>query len=105
MKEANAGFVLDIGHAIATANFLNIDYWMFIIDFLRLSPLMYHLSDTNTTTPYDDHLNIGDGDLDFMKLKSMLSNEKKISIETNKKSKDNLIDFEKDAVFLKGIFI
>ncbi len=103
IEEANVGFVLDIGHAIAAAIFYDKDYFNYIKEFNILAPEMYHLSDTDTRTPYDDHLNIGEGNLNFRKIFKIINIEKKISLETRKKSMENLDDFEKDIILLKKI--
>lgn len=103
LKNTDLGFVLDIGHAIATANSINLNHWNLIDDFLNLNPVMYHLSDADIDTSYDDHLNIGDGNLDFNKLKTMLVNGKNISIETQKKSEINLSDYVTDFTRLKAL--
>ncbi|RDG29039.1 hypothetical protein DV872_23750 [Oceanispirochaeta sp. M1] len=103
-RRCNVGFVLDIGHAIAAAVHYKIDYWNMIDDFLILKPEMLHLSDTDTTTPYDDHFNIGKGNMDFNKLKKRLIIDYMISIETNKKSLDKLDDFNDDVKSFRRIF-
>ena len=102
-NNSNVGFVLDIGHALAAAVYYKVDYWDFIDAFFLLKPDMLHLSDSDTTTPYDDHYNIGKGNFDFHKLKGRLLKSYNISIETNKKSKQNLDDYKEDVKSLRKI--
>ena len=62
---------------------------------------MYHLSDIESTSEMDQHLNYGQGNLDFEKLMEIIVKNPQITVETNKKSKDNLDDFILDVEFLR----
>jgi sugar phosphate isomerase/epimerase len=103
LKHSDVGFVLDVGHAIAAANYLKFDFWQMINRFLKLKPKMFHISDTDTKTIYDDHYNIGNGDFDFYKFLDMIPDGSIISIETMKKSKENLDDFCEDIKILRNV--
>lgn len=96
-------FCLDIGHAIASANCQKIEPYSYIEEFMKLEPSMYHLSDINVTSEMDEHLNYGQGTLDFERLFKIISKNPQITIETNKKSKENLDDFVQDVKFLRKI--
>ena len=100
---AGCGFCLDIGHAICSANSHKKDPYVYINEFARLNPKKIHLSDIDTSTELDEHLNFGYGKLDFSKLKTLLNNVGDVTIETNKKSKDNLEDFIEDVKFIRRV--
>lgn len=94
-------FCLDIGHAISSANCQGIEPYSYIEEFMKLNPYMYHLSDIEITSDMDQHLNYGLGTLDFERLFKIISKNPQITIETNKKSKENLDDFVADSKYLK----
>ena len=101
LENSSCGFCLDVGHAIAAANFQKIEPYEYIKEFLNINPKRIHLSDININNKFDEHLNFGDGTLDFNKVFNMLNNNTPITIETAKKSKFDLEDFVQDALFLK----
>ena len=100
---ANCGFCLDIGHAICSANSHKVDPYEYINQYSKLNPNKLHISDIHTDTVYDEHLNFGLGNLNFNKLTTLLKNIGDVTIETNKKSKENLDDFIKDVEFLRRV--
>ena len=101
---ANCGFCLDIGHAICAANSQKLDIYEYCKNFLKLEPNMYHLTDIkDITSPYDTHLHIGTGELDLKRIFEMIPDEKSITVETIKNSKENLNDFVNDAKMIKFI--
>lgn len=101
MDESGAGFCLDIGHGICAANSLNINYILFLKDFISLKPAMFHISDGEINGTIDKHYNIGNGSFDFNLLFSIIPDNAIISVETEKNSKDNLDDFTEDMKILK----
>lgn len=101
MDNVGCRFCLDIGHAISSANCQEIEPYFYIEEFMKLNPYMYHLSDIEITSDMDQHLNYGQGNLDFERLFKIISKNPKITIETNKKSKENLDDFVADSKYLK----
>lgn len=72
---------------------------------LSLNPSRIHLSDIHIDTELDEHLNYSFGNLDFKKIIEILPKNISITIETNKKSKEKLGDFEEDIFYLKKIKI
>lgn len=100
---AKCGFCFDIGHTVCSANSQKKEPYAFLHELMSLKPAMFHLSDvTDMTSPYDAHPHLGTGQLDIMRLKREIFPENAvISVETNKNSKENLDDFEKDTLFLK----
>lgn len=102
-KEANCGFCLDIGHAICAGNSLKIEPYQFIDEFFQLAPQKLHLSDIEVDSEFDKHLNFGCGNLDFRKLNYIFKSIGDITIETRKKSNENLNDFVEDVRFIRSI--
>ena len=100
---AKCGFCFDIGHAVCSANSQKKEPYAFLHELMSLKPAIFHLSDvTDMTSPYDAHPHLGTGQLDIARLKQEIFPENAvISVETNKDSKENLNDFEKDTLFLK----
>ena len=100
---AGCGFCLDFGHAICAANSQQTDIYAYCEDFLSLSPNMFHLTDnTDITSPYDTHPHLGEGQLDINKIKKMLPPDAIITLETDKKSKENLDDFIGDIKCMRN---
>lgn len=103
METAGCGFCLDFGHAICAANSLKINVYDYCKQFLQLTPSMFHLTDLDDiTSPYDSHLHLGTGQLDFDKILPLIPNDSYVTFETNKNSKENLNDFEEDMEWLKN---
>lgn len=103
ITETSLGFCYDIGHSFCAASSNQVDRWTQMMQFISLGPVMYHLSDGITTSEVDKHLNYGFGDYDLKKIIEMIPDESIISIETNKKSKENLEDFVSDVNFLRSM--
>lgn len=98
---ADCKFCLDIGHAICAANALLIEPYSYIEKMVQLKPERIHLSDIKINTTMDEHLNFGCGEIDYKKLLHIIPKGINITIETDKKSKENLDDFAKDVKYLK----
>lgn len=102
---AKCGFCFDIGHAICSANSQNKEQYSFLHELMSLNPTMFHLSDVkDMNSPYDAHPHLGTGELDIERLKrEIFYSDAIISVETNKNSKENLDDFEKDIEWLMNL--
>ncbi|MBQ2611898.1 hypothetical protein IJF81_05865 [bacterium] len=100
------GFCLDFGHAICAANSLKRDVFKHISDFFELNPQMFHLTDVNDITSiYDSHPHLNEGELDLKQIISLIPDEKYVTLETNKNSKENLDDFIVDCdIFRQNVF-
>lgn len=97
------GFCLDVGHCICAANSFKIEPYSYIKKLTTLNPVRIHLSDIHIDAALDEHLNFGLGNLDFKKVITMLPENINITIETCKKSRENLDDFISDVRFLREI--
>ncbi len=97
-------FCLDIGHALCSANSQGFEPYSYIESFLDLEPVMFHLSGIkDISSPVDSHLNLSDGQLDLTRIKNILPTQAKVSLETTKKSEDNLNDFEEDVKWMRSL--
>ena len=103
IENANCGFCLDIGHAICSANSQGIDPYKYVEQLVTLNPKRIHLSDIDTNSKYDQHLNYGQGNLDFERILNIIPKDINITIETTKSSKENLEDYKNDTMFLSNM--
>lgn len=99
--ETSLGFCLDIGHAVCYAAWARIEIETVIENFLKLNPIIFHLSDGDIDSQTDSHLNFGKGNIDLCRLIQMIPSNAYVSIETDKDEKLNLKDFENDAAYFK----
>lgn len=103
MDTAGCGFCLDFGHAICAANSQGADVYEYCEQLLKLNPNMFHLTDLDDiSSPYDSHLHLGTGQLDFNKILPMIPDGSYVTFETNKNSKEYLDDFVEDMKWLKN---
>ena len=103
---SGCGFCLDFGHAICAANSLQQEPYSYIEQFLQLNPDMFHLTDvSDMTSVYDSHPHLGTGQLDIKKVLNYIPDNKHITLETVKTSKDNVDDFINDCSIVKQLEI
>lgn len=105
IDNVGCGFCLDIGHAVCSANSQHIDPYEYIEKLVTLNPKRIHLSDIDTSSKYDQHLNYGQGSLDFKRILNIIPKDINITIETTKSSKTSLVDYKQDAAFLRNMMI
>lgn len=103
MEKTGAGFCLDIGHAISSANSHKIDAISYLKSFLELKPVMFHLSDGNYKSEMDSHGHFGSGDYPISKIMKLIPASGMITIESIKLSETKLDDFVKDVKFLREL--
>ena len=86
------GLCLDLNHAIKAAVSLKVNYKLFIEEFLKLNPKMFHISDGKLNNEKDEHLNIGEGDYDFEFLMSCVKENKLkyVTLETPRLNQETL---------------
>ena len=102
LQETGVGFCLDIAHAICAANAHKFDPYIYIGEFMKLNPKIFHISDNDITNIYDDHHNLGNGNYNFNKIAKFLPVDCLVSLETPKKFPDSLQDFEQDVTYLRN---
>ena len=72
-----------------------------IEEFLKFNPMLFHVSDGDTTTEKDVHKNLGKGDLDVKEFFSVIPDDGMVTIETPRETKPGLGDFIEDISYLK----
>lgn len=103
-REVGCEFCLDFGHALCSANSQDLEPYAYIEEFSKLSPVMYHVSGVESLdSRVDTHLNLRNGKLDPNFVGRILPKGAKVSIETVKKSKENLFDFEEDLEWMNSL--
>lgn len=102
MGVGGLGFCLDFSHAAKAAVGIGKDYKEYINEFLKLKPDMFHISDCSLKNEIDEHLNIGDGEMDFKFLKECILSVKSryVTLETPRK---NLNSFDEDLKNMKRL--
>ncbi|HEY3375045.1 MAG TPA: TIM barrel protein [Candidatus Aquicultor sp.] len=102
LRNTNAGFCLDIGHCIYSANARRVDPMADLKRFLELKPKIFHLTDGKNDGIYDKHYHFGEGDFRITEILALLPEEAAITVETAKNSNVSLDDFRADITFLRG---
>ncbi|MBU4444135.1 sugar phosphate isomerase/epimerase [bacterium] len=102
---SNIGLCLDFGHAVKAAVSLGKDYKVYMKEFLRFEPKVFHMSDGMLNNEKDEHLSFGKGELDFKYLLAcvMSNNSKFITIETLRENQKSLQEDVQNVEFLKNI--
>lgn len=106
MDTGNFGFCLDFAHAAKAAVSMGKDYKEYINGLLKLKPDMFHISDCDLKNEVDEHLNIGDGELDFKFLKECIlsTNSWYVTLETPRKNLNSVDEDLKNLEKLKELF-
>ncbi|ODS37237.1 hypothetical protein BEH94_07185 [Candidatus Altiarchaeales archaeon WOR_SM1_SCG] len=106
MDIGDFGFCLDFGHAAKAAVSMGKDYKKHINELLKLNPDMFHISDCDLKTETDEHLNIGEGELDFKFFKECIlsANSRYVTLETPRKNLNSLDEDLKNLEKLKELF-
>ncbi len=104
MEKAGIGFCLDFAHCICAANAVHIDPMNYAAEFLKLKPLIFHLTDGDYTGIYDTHDHFGMGSYPLKQLTGIIPQGSMLTIETIKNSQNNLNDFAEDMRYLGNLF-
>ena len=99
----SAGTVLDFGHAVCAAFSEGIPPMELVMKFLAFNPKVFHLSDGNTASEKDAHLNIGHGDFKITKLLSVVPENAYVTLETPRSSLNGINDFVKDVSCIQAL--
>lgn len=104
LNSCGIGFCLDIPHAFYTAYQLKLDEYKYIEEMAGLQPAVVHIADGKVSPFHDEHLNIGQGDFDFKRIKKIISvsGAEYITLETCKNS-DELVDFSDDIKKIRDV--
>jgi sugar phosphate isomerase/epimerase len=92
---------LDIGHADCAARSLGVDSLEYLREFLALEPILFHLSDRETASEKDVHLNFGKGDLDLEAVLDLIPAGARVTLETPRDPARGLEDFLEDVRILE----
>jgi len=103
LNELQAGFCLDFGHAICTANSLKKNPIEFIKEFFPFNPRIYHLTDGDYKSEKDTHLHYGEGTFPLKELLVLVPGDAKVTNEARHKSNVNLNDFKEDFLYVQNI--
>lgn len=95
------GCVLDFGHALCAARSFGTDRMEIVEGFMNFNPMLFHVSDGDTTTEKDVHKNLGKGDLDVKEFFSIIPDNGTVTLETPRETKPGLGDFIEDVSYLK----
>jgi len=101
----NAGTVLDFGHAVCAAFSLGMDPMDLVREFLVFKPRVFHLSDGDTASEKDSHLNIGHGSFNIADLLSVLPENGYLTLETPRNHGNGMNDFVHDVRCIRESFV
>jgi len=81
-------FCLDVAHATKAAISQGLNYKEYIPEFFELKPKILHISDGMLSNGDDEHLNLGEGEIDLVFVKDLIkeSSVGKITFEVPKKN-------------------
>ncbi|OYT52909.1 MAG: hypothetical protein B6U72_07205 [Candidatus Altiarchaeales archaeon ex4484_2] len=97
------GFCLDFGHAIKSSVSLDRDYIDFINEFLELKPVMFHLSDGDASNEMDEHMSLGEGNLDLHYFVDCIIGNKSRIVTLETPHHNNLEEDKKNILYLKRL--
>jgi deoxyribonuclease IV len=97
------GIALDFGHALCTANALEIDVFHLIEGLAAFTPKIYHLSDGNASSKTDTHYNLGKGDFLITRFLSLVPSNALLTLETPRDTTMGLHQFVDDVQYLRSI--
>ncbi|MEN6374684.1 MAG: TIM barrel protein [Smithella sp.] len=97
------GIALDFTHAVCAARAANTDQWELIQSLMAFKPKIFHLSDTDSSSHKDMHLNLGKGSLNLQKFFSFVSLDSLVTIETPRKNAETLSEFVTDIEYIQRL--
>lgn len=103
LNKNKIGFCLDISHAVCTANKLKVDPLIYLKEFNKLNPKLYHLTGGNFESKIDAHNHFSESDYPWKKIIPIIKTGSSITIETDRDRPGSLSDFEEDIRVLQSI--
>ena len=96
MEITNHRFCFDFSHAIAAANILKTEPYLFIKDFLKLNPFHYHIGGQKMNSKIDSHFSFFNkkSDIPVKKLLSLIPKDSEITLEVTADIKKTEKDLE-----------
>ena len=101
--DAISGTALDFVHATCAACSLQVETITLINEFLKFNPKIFHLSDGDTQSQKDTHLNFGKGNLNLKEFLASIPNGGLLTLETPRDPAKGLNDFVNDVIFLQKV--
>jgi len=97
------GFCLDFGHAIAASSSFEIPAIDYIKKFMKLSPVMYHLTDGDMTSKIDRHDQYGQGNFPLKDLLSFLPDNAWVTDESKRSNPDSVKEYLQDRSYIGAV--
>ena len=97
------GTALDFTHAVCAARMEEADEGAFIKSLLKFEPKIFHLSDIDSSSHKDMHLNFGKGSLNLEQLLSFMPVNGLVTVETPRGIAENLSEFVADITYLRSL--
>jgi len=97
------GTALDFTHAVCAARATDTDQWELIQSLMDFEPKLFHLSDIDSSSHKDMHLNLGKGSLNLQKFFSFVPHDSLVTIETPRKNVETLSEFITDIEYLQRL--
>ncbi|HAT51362.1 MAG TPA: hypothetical protein DCS88_13680 [Alphaproteobacteria bacterium] len=99
-QRCHAGFCFDFGHAMCYAAATGLDHHRVMDEFMALKPNIFHLCDGKMGDIHDQHLHFGEGNYDLAALVNRIPDGAMVSLETPKRSMEELTYFEVECRML-----
>lgn len=97
------GIALDFTHAACAARTTETDIGSFIQSLLEFEPKIFHLSDGDSSSQKDVHLNLGKGSLNLEQFLSIIPVNGLVTVETPRGVAGNLSEFVTDITYLRSL--
>ena len=99
------GFCLDFAHASCFAAWARKDWAETVRAFMRLDPVMFHISDGEAGSIRDRHCHLGVGTFDLKAMCAFIPEGGSVVLETPHDRPDDLGDFCRDIAYLRKIMM
>jgi sugar phosphate isomerase/epimerase len=97
------GIALDFTHAACAARTAETDIVRFIQSLLEFEPKIFHISDSESYSQKDMHLNLGKGSLNLEQFLSFIPGNGLVTVETPRIIAENLSEFATDVNYLRNL--
>jgi len=102
MDKLDIGFCLDFGHAIASANSHGVESIEMIDNFIKLEPVMFHLTDGDYSSEIDLHEPIGKGNFPLNKIFSLIPDGAFVTDEARRENFASIDEYLTDLNFINN---